>query len=94
MEFAAILIGGLVLFFVLRVIACGGGWYKSGIFQSMGTLRGRSRADIVRTAGRPNFMDRTPQGFLLLQWIQPGYHIALLFDENDICLGVTHEHKS
>ncbi|HEY3269306.1 MAG TPA: hypothetical protein VGM37_20530 [Armatimonadota bacterium] len=94
MELGAVLITTLVFVFVLRVITCAGGWYKSGIFQSMAPLRGRRKADIIKAAGLPNAINRTPEGHTLLQWIQPGYHIALLFDEKDICIRVTHEQKS
>jgi hypothetical protein len=30
----------------------------------------------------------------LLQWQATGYHIALQFDANGICVGVTHEFAS
>jgi hypothetical protein len=62
-------------------------------FSGMGTLRGRSRAEIEAVVGPPNSVSGLPGGKQLLQWQRPGYHIALRFD-GDVCDGVTHEHSA
>lgn len=67
-------------------------------FVSAGTLRGRSKAEIIALVGRPTSVSGADAGKTLLQWMDStgsgSYHIALLFDQNDICEGVTHEFDS
>lgn len=59
-------------------------------FAALGRLAGLSKTEIVWQVGDPNSFSALGDGKTLLQWQQPGYHIALLFD-GDICLGVSHE---
>ena len=65
-------------------------------FAQAGQLAGRTKADIVSTVGRPNSVSAGPDGGTMLQWINNSdagaYHVVLLFDANDVCLGVTHEY--
>jgi hypothetical protein len=67
-------------------------------FATLGTIAGRSKADIIAAVGPPNSVSGMAEGKTLLQWqhtSQAGaYHIALLFDAEDICEGVTHEYAS
>ena len=60
-------------------------------FISLGTLAGRPLAEIVAVAGPANSITVIAPGIRLLQWIKLGYHIALLFDDEDICGGVQSE---
>ena len=60
-------------------------------FVALGTLKGRSRREIVRAVGEPSSETPLPDGRLLLQWRATGYHIALVFEQDGRCFGVTHE---
>ncbi len=43
--------------------------------------------------GAPSSVSPAGDGGKLCQWIATSYHIALLFDANDVCTGITHEVK-
>jgi len=60
-------------------------------FIRLGTLKGRTRVEIIAAVGPPSAQSFTHDGGQLLQWMETGYHIALIFDVNGICGGVTHE---
>lgn len=62
-------------------------------FQRLGTLKGKSKREIILSVGPPNSVSALSHGKSLLQWQRNGYHIALIFD-GEICEGVTHEHSS
>ena len=51
-----------------------------------GGAEGKSYGEIVAVCGTPNLRSRAPGG-MLCQWFTTGYHVALIFDENDICIG-------
>lgn len=59
-------------------------------FVSLGTLQGKTLAEITAVCGQPSSVSITATG-TLRQWIATGYHIALLFDKDDMCVGITHE---
>jgi hypothetical protein len=61
-------------------------------FISLGTLKGMTRREIEKVAGPPNQVTPLPDGRTLLQWRATGYHIALVFEKNGRCFGVTHEY--
>ena len=54
-----------------------------------GSIKGKTYDEIVNLCGKPNAMSPVGNGRTLYQWMAQGYHISLLFDANDICLGVT-----
>jgi cobalamin biosynthesis protein CobD/CbiB len=60
-------------------------------FVAMGTLKGRTRKEIVKAVGQPGTETTLPDGRTLLQWRATGYHIALVFEKDGRCFGVTHE---
>lgn len=62
-------------------------------FVSLGTLSGKSYASIASVVGEANSINPLGDGTILCQWIQPAYHIALLFDANMVCIGVSSETK-
>lgn len=63
--------------------------------RALGTLRGLTAQTIIAQVGNPNSvstkLNAEGERITIRQWIATGYHIALLFDENDVCLGVGHE---
>jgi cobalamin biosynthesis protein CobD/CbiB len=60
-------------------------------FVALGSLKGRTRKEIVKAVGQPGTETPLPDGRTLLQWRATGYHIALVFEANGRCFGVTHE---
>jgi hypothetical protein len=60
-------------------------------FVALGTLKGRTRKEIVEAVGQPGTETTLPDGRTLLQWRATGYHIALVFEKDGRCFGVTHE---
>ena len=60
-------------------------------FVALGSLKGRTRKEIVKAVGEPAIETPLPDGRTLLQWRATGYHIALVFEPNGRCVGVTHE---
>lgn len=60
-------------------------------FVSLGNLRGRHYREIANVVGEANSKFDIGNGTILCQWIQPAYHIGLLFDADMICLGVSNE---
>ena len=60
-------------------------------FIALGMLKGMTRKEIVKAVGQPATETTLPDGRTLLQWRATGYHIALVFEKNGRCFGVTHE---
>lgn len=87
------LLGGLVLFAIISAIVRAPGQALNAKFVRLGTLRGRTKDEIIRVVGRPNAISAAPDECHILQWMQTGYHIALRFDRDGICTGVTHESR-
>ena len=67
-------------------------------FAKLGTIAGRSKAELSPRSGPPSSTSGLPGGKTLLQWQHisqaGGYHIALRFNADGVCEGVTHEHSS
>ena len=59
-------------------------------FEQLGIIQGKTLAEITAVVGLPNSISAISEGKILRQWQATGYHIALLFDSNDICEGITH----
>jgi hypothetical protein len=89
------ILGGALIFLLIFYAVRAPGKKLNKIFVSLGTLKGLSYASIVAAAGAPNAIssttakDGTP--LKVCQWITTGYHIVLLFDPSDTCLGVSSE---
>ena len=58
-----------------------------------GVIAGKTYDEIVSTCGVPSSVSPTGDGGKLCQWMATGYHIALLFDANNVCIGISHEAK-
>lgn len=72
-------------------------WLEAYFFKQklygLGHLVGRTKDEIILAVGAPNSFSCAAEGKELLQWLRPGYHIALLFKDG-ICEGATHEYKA
>lgn len=92
------LIGGLVLYLIIHAAVKAPGTLLQTKFSMLtkdtnGTIAGKTLDEIVKACGQPNSVSAMGDGKTLRQWQSTGYHIALLFDENDVCLGVSSETK-
>ena len=83
-------VGGLVLFGIISALVKAPGRDLNAKFVQLGELKGKSRLEIEAVAGPPNAVSAIAEGKSICQWVQTGYHIALLFN-GDTCEGVTHE---
>jgi hypothetical protein len=59
-------------------------------FVSLGDLRDLTKSEIIDVVGPPHSFSAIGGGKSLLQWIVPGYHIAMIFN-GKWCEGVQHE---
>jgi hypothetical protein len=95
MDTYAWVIGIAIIFVAARAmkVATGSNPGKSlkAKFANIGTLRGRTKDEIIAAVGSPSSVSAIKEGVTLLQWQATGYHIALHFT-GDLCNGVTHEH--
>lgn len=73
-----------------QVVKIPGGMLQ-GKFAKLGNLKGKSYSEIQRECGKESAISHMPDGKKLIQWQATGYHIALIFDENYICEGITDE---
>ena len=54
-------------------------------------FRGKTYQEITREIDAPQTIIQQPDGRSLRTWREDGYSISLLFDAQDLCLGVTDE---
>lgn len=85
------IIGGLIWFAISSAAVKAPGAALNQKFVSLGTLSGKSFNEIASVVGQPSAVSAMGNGQILRQWQATSYHIALIFDENDICLGVSSE---
>ena len=86
----ALVVAGLIAVMVPYVFRAPGRALRKQ-FVALGTLKGRTRREIVKAVGQPGTETLLPDGRTLLQWRATGYHIALVFEKDGRCFGVTHE---
>lgn len=82
-------LGGIVFYAITQASVRASGVSLSQKFVSLGDLRGKTLDEIVSVVGEPNSTTALGNGQSLVQWQATGYLIALLFDENNICLGIS-----
>jgi hypothetical protein len=85
-----LLAAALVAIIVPRLVLAPGRRLRKQ-FIALGSLKGKTRREIVKAVGEPATETPLPDGRMLLQWRTTGYHIALVFEKNGRCFGVTHE---
>lgn len=89
------IIGGIVIgvlfivMFILQFIDSFSGVRLQKRFVKLGNLKGLHYDYIVDKVGKPNAISNIQNSQIVAQWIANGYHIALIFDKNDICLGIS-----
>lgn len=87
------IVGGIIWFLISTAMVKAPGTLLQQKFVNLGTLKGKTLSQITNACGNPSSISTTSNGTKVYQWISTGYHIVLLFDENDICLGVSSETK-
>jgi hypothetical protein len=89
------ILGGALTILIIVLAVRAPGKRLNQAFVSLGTLQGLSYSEICARAGAPNAIsasvDKEGKPLKVCQWIASSYHIVLLFDSNDICLGVSSE---
>ncbi len=83
--------GGLIGYMIINAIVRAPGASLNSKFVKLGTLKGKSLSEITRVVGPPNAVSSLGNGKKLRQWQETSYHIALVFDANDICEGISSE---
>ena len=96
--YAGTAIGGLILYLIIGALVRAPGSALQSKFimltsKTNGEIKGKTYDEIVAACGRPTSVSPTGDGGKLCQWLATGYHIALLFDADNVCLGVSHEAK-
>ena len=91
-------IGGLIWYLITSAAVKAPGAVLRGKFAELtkdtnGVIAGKTYQEIVEKCGPPSAVSVAGNGQTLKQWQATGYHIALLFDENDVCAGITSEIK-
>ncbi len=89
--FAGPLIGGFLLYGIIRAIILAPGEVLKQKFRDLGDLRGKSLEEIVAVVGTAQSLSGAADGRTIVQWMSAGYHIALIFDADAKCEGVSHE---
>lgn len=83
-------IGGIVLYIIIHLIVQAPGAALHKQFEKLGNLQGKSLDEIIAACGKPQSISPV-EGGTLYQWISSGCHMALLFDEDNKCLGITQD---
>lgn len=96
MEFLWIVVGVVILGGIIgAMFASGQVQDVQRKFASLGEVPGKTRNEIEAVVGPPVAVSALPDGKKLLQWQiinqAGGYHIGLVFDQNDVCEGISHE---
>ncbi len=89
------ILGGLLLFALISVGVRASGMALQQKFVKLGNLQGKTYDEIVSACGLPKSqtsqVSTDGKPIQVRQWMATGYHIVLLFDENNICLGISHQ---
>lgn len=83
------IVEGISFFGIIQMLVKQPGSTLNRNFASLGILEGKTLEEITTACGSPNAVSTLPDEKVLYQWQALGYHISLLFDENNICMGVT-----
>ena len=90
-------IGGIILYGIISALVKAPGNVLNNKFANLGTLTNYTYSQIVARCGNPSSVSTTVNSegkrVKIAQWMSTGYHIVLLFDENDKCLGISSETK-
>lgn len=91
-------IGGIILYLIIGAVVKTPGNVLQMNFNRLtadtnGVVAGKTLAEVKKFCGAPSSVSAMGNGQTLYQWQATGYHIALVFDENDVCVGISSEIK-
>ena len=87
--------GGLLMYLFISMAVRTPGKNLARKFASLGDMSGKSYAQIKSVVGVENAVSRKAMDdgsiVTIRQWMATGYHIVLLFDSNDMFIGISSE---
>ena len=91
-------IAGLIIYLIIHALVRAPGALLQAKFANLtasanGVIAGKTYDEIVAACGAPSSISPAGDGGKLCQWMATGYHIALLFDAENVCIGISHEAK-
>ncbi len=91
-------VGGLIWWLISSALVSAPGALLQNKFANFiadndGVIAGKTLEQVKSACGAPSAFSALGDGQKLYQWQATGYHIALIFDENDICVGISSEIK-
>lgn len=92
------IVGGLLLYLINSAAVKAPGATLQNKFAQLtkdtgGVIKDKTLSEITAVCGQPSAVTAMGDGTVLRQWQATSYHIALLFDEDDVCLGISSEIK-
>ena len=85
--------GGIFMFVLIIFLVRLPGVNLTNKFAKMGVLVGKTYREITNIVGQENsksfIVDENGNPITVRQWMRTGCHIVLLFDANDVCLGLS-----
>lgn len=92
------IVGGIILFLLSNAFVKAPGNSLQQRFAQLtkdtnGVIKGKTLSEVKAACGEPSAVSAIGNGKTLYQWQATGYHIALIFDENEICEGISTEIK-
>ncbi len=67
--------------------------FKKLTADTNGIIEGKQLKEVEGICGVPNVITKLDNGQTLCFWHAAGYHIALIFNEKDVCIGINSEMK-
>ena len=84
-------VGGLIMYLITSAAVKAPGNALQNNFVKLGVIKGKTLNEIISACGQPSAVSALGDGRRLYLWQATGYHIALIFDENNICEGISSE---
>ena len=86
-----IFVGVIIMTVIVSAVTLGPGFNLRKKFVNLGTLKGKTLNEIEKACGVAISVSYGKEGVKVRTWHRVPYTIVLLFDENEICLGVSSE---
>lgn len=92
------LVGGIIWWIISSALVKAPGSMLQQKFAQLtadtnGVIAGKTLAEVKAACGAPSAVSAIGDGQTLYQWQATGYHIALIFDEKNVCVGISSEIK-
>lgn len=60
-------------------------------FKALGDMNGKTLTQIIAAVGSPTSISSAADNQQLIQWLATGFHTAILFDDQERFVGITHQ---